>query len=281
MASVADLSSQLDELPDLMKFPTVVQELLQLVQGSKVSIVKICQLIECDPGLSLELLRIANSSMYGCGGQVRSVEQAAVLMGTRGIHDLAVAAASASLFQDKPMNGVKELWRHSLGCATVARILAETTSDIDKNDAFTAGLLHDVGKLILMQVLEGDYFLVEKSLEGEVVVEEEDGCYGLSHTEIGGVCSESWGLPMEICDAIRNHHTPDDADFDLRLSQLICAANQLSKVWGIGVPTPVEGDESQVLSENSLEIDEATLPELREKAPAEYEASLSAFGGGS
>lgn len=280
MASVADLSSQLDELPDLMKFPTVVQELLQLVQGSKVSIVKICQLIECDPGLSLELLRIANSSMYGCGGQVRSVEQAAVLMGTRGIHDLAVATASASLFQ-KPNAVVKELWHHSLGCATVARILAEVTNDVDKNDAFTAGLLHDVGKLIFLQVLDGDYQLVDKSMSGEVVVEEEADCFGISHTEIGGVCSEAWGLPMEICDAIRNHHSPVDADFDLRLSELVCAANHLSKVWGIGVPAPVEQDELEILSENHCEIDEAALPELRDRAPAEFEASLSAFGGGS
>lgn len=280
MASVADLSSQLDELPDLMKFPTVVQELLQLVQGSKVSIVKICQLIECDPGLSLELLRIANSSMYGCGGQVRSVEQAAVLMGTRGIHDLAVATASASLFQ-KPNAVVKELWRHSLACATVARILAEATNDVDKNDAFTAGLLHDVGKLIFIQVLDGDYQLVDKSMSGEVVVDEEAEAFGISHTEIGGVCSEAWGLPMEICDAIRNHHTPDDADFDLRLSELVCAANKLSKAWGIGVPAPVEQDELEILSENHCEIDEAVLAELRERAPAEFEASLSAFGGDS
>ncbi len=278
MQTEIDLESRLEELPDLLPFPAVATKLMNVANSSSVSIRDMCRIIECDASLSMELLRIANSPIYGCGGQVRTIEQAAVLLGTRGLRDLAATTAAAGLFESTVNPIVNDLWQHSLGCATVARMLARKVDDVDADEAFLAGLVHDVGKLVMVTLLEEHYDLVEPSLAGQEVCGEETSRYGMHHAELGGECSEDWGLPMEIADAVRFHHDPSAAEESVAMAQVISAANHLSKGWKLGVPGDVDVDIPAVLEAAGLSFDEATLQELEEQAPVKFAESVQTFG---
>lgn len=274
-----DLSSRFDELPDLLPFPAVALKLMQACKDPKNGARELCQIIECDASLSTDLLRISNSSLYGCAGQIKTVEHAAVVLGVSGLRDLALSAAAADVFAagEEQHPASQALWQHSLGCATVARILAEHVEDVSPDEAFVAGLVHDVGKLIFIEILKDDYDLMSKSMLGICIVEDEAECFGVSHTQLGQRCGEEWGLPLGISDAIGFHHAPRDADA-VELASVVSAANQLSKIWRIGAEDDVEISEAEILEENELGFDEAVLADMIERAPVDFAASKQVFG---
>ena len=277
--TVQDLSSRVDELPELLPFPAVALKLMEACKCRETGVRDLCQIIECDPSLSLKLLQIANSSLYGCGGQIRSVEHASVLLGAKGIRDLALSAAASDLFCRKPNPLIDKLWSHSLGCAAVARIIGETVPHVTGDEAFVAGLVHDVGKLVLLELLDDEYDLIPKALAASCVVKDEESYFGLSHATIGGRCGDDWGLPCEITDAICHHHSPSDADFSEALAAVVGAANQISKVWNIGVTgldLPLEA--TDILEQYNLVMDQQALVHIRERAPSDFAASQKAFG---
>lgn len=278
MQTQIDISERLEELPDLLPFPAVATKLMKVANSSDVSIRDMCKIIECDASLSMELLRIANSPIYGCGGQVRTIAQAAVILGTRGLRDLAATTAAAGLFESSVNPLVNDLWQHSLGVATVARMLASHVKPVDADEAFLGGLIHDVGKLVLITVLEDQYDLVSKSLSGENICEEEADRYTMDHAQLGGECSEDWGLPAEICDAVSFHHDPESSETSVEMAQVVSAANQISKIWKLGVDAELDLDPVAVLEENKIDISEATLAELQEQAPVKFDESVQAFG---
>lgn len=279
--TVQDLSTRVDELPELLPFPAVALKLLEACKSPETGVRDLCQIIECDPSLSLKLLQIANSSMYGCGGKIRSVEHASVLLGAKGLRDLALSAAATDLFSGKPNPIVDRLWSHSLGCATVARIIAEAVASVSSDEAFVAGLIHDVGKLVFIDLLSDEYDLIPKALGAESVIEDEKNFFGMSHADLGGRCGDEWGLPGEITDALLSHHNPQQAEFSEELAAVVGAANQISKIWNVGV----EGVESSiepldVLEQYNLSIDESTLVEMRERAPRDFAECRKNFGSG-
>lgn len=278
MQTQIDISERLEDLSDLLPFPAVATKLMKVANSSDVSIRDMCKIIECDASLSMELLRIANSPIYGCGGQVRTIAQAAVILGTRGLRDLAATTAAAGLFEAGVNPVVNELWQHSLGCATVARMLAAHVKPVDADEAFLAGLIHDVGKLVLVTLLEDQYDLIPKSLQGDNICEEEADRYTMDHAQLGGECSEDWGLPAEICDAVSCHHDPESSETSVEMAQVVCAANQISKIWKLGIDAELELDAATVLEENKLSIGEDLLAELQEQAPLKFEESVQAFG---
>lgn len=274
-----DLSCRLDELPDLLPFPAVALKLMDACNNADTGAQELCQIIQCDPSLSMELLRISNSSLYGCSGQIRTIEHAAVMLGVKGLRDLALSAAAAEVFCGNENQNLasQQLWHHSLGCATVARILAENVPEVSPEEAFVAGLVHDVGKLIFIEVLKDNYDLLPKALNGISTIEEEEQNYGCSHAELGRRCGEEWGLPGEISDAITYHHSADEAA-STELASVVGVANQISKIWNIGTEGNVETEVGDVLEQNCLSFDEALIASMSERAPRDYAASKKAFG---
>jgi putative nucleotidyltransferase with HDIG domain len=279
-AAVTDLSERLEELPELLPFPAVALKLLEACRDENTGSRDLCHIIECDASISMRLLRIANSSLYGCSGKIRTIEHAAVVLGVKGLRDLAVSAAAADVFggDQDPESGNQRLWHHSIGCATLARILAEQVPHVAPDEAFVAGLVHDIGKLVFVELLREQYDLIPRALCGVSTVQEELRDYGLSHAELGERCGEEWGLPGEISDAIASHHCPADAQFAEELASVVGAANQVSKIWNVGSSGDVDQDIRQVFDEHGLAFDQATIELFREQAQPAYEASVKAFG---
>lgn len=176
----------------------------------------VVQIMRFDNVLTAKLLRACNSSAFGFSEAVASVDQAVLLLGHQQILQI-VLTLEFSATMTVPLAGyaveAKELWHHSLATASAAELLAKGGLDTDADSAvaFTAGLLHDIGKLVMNQALtEETQELIRDRINNEQIsrVEAERAVLGTDHAEAGAVLLQSWKLPEEIVEAVKNHHCP-------------------------------------------------------------------------
>ena len=180
-----------------------------------------------DPALSAQVLKVANSPYFGMSRQIRDLRQALVLIGYEATRDLALSLALLSLAK-RETGPAAALWQHSLGSGLVARLLAEASYPEMAGEAFVAGLLHDLGKLVgsLVHERDDDYPWAEVSDPDSLDLEVQR-C-GFDHAELGAACLEQWNLGPSTCTAIRDHHRPlaNPVDTDIGvLTRLVHLAN--------------------------------------------------------
>ena len=202
------LARDVRALPSL---PTVVQELMMLVQKNEVQLDTITNTLSLDQALSVKVLQLANSPFYGLSGRVRSIRDAINILGMRQLSSLVIAAALTLQFeklhgQSLHMNA---FWRHSIGCATAARQLAKRTG-LDEQAAFTAGLLHDVGRLVVdsHHPLEAAQAIAWAEASDTPHCDAEYMLLGIDHTELGSWVCRHWRFTSDVTDAIAGHHHP-------------------------------------------------------------------------
>lgn len=279
MASVVPLPTtrslfdQLEELPVLRPFPTVATRLMAACQDPDSSSKSIADIIQCDAGLALRLLRLANSPMYGFANKIRSVDHAVVVLGFRCVRDLGLSMAGADMFVqgDDAAEQRMALWQHSLGCATVARLLAERVSNVSPNEAFLGGIFHDVGKLIFYDLVPDDYIRLTAGSPSPSLVEQERQTFDVTHEQVGMRCSEDWRLPQTITHAIGYHHAPESAPGDRLFVSLIHVADLLAKAWKVGSDEECVAVAEEISSDNLLELDAADIDAAFARAPTEFE----------
>jgi putative nucleotidyltransferase with HDIG domain len=261
------------ELPELKPLPVVATRLMQACQDAKSNSKAIARIIECDPGVALKLMKIANSAMYGVSGRIRTVDQAIVLLGFRAVRDLAVSLAGAEVFREGESAKKErlELWRHSLACATVARALAREVRGVVPEEAFLAGIFHDVGKLLFFDLVPDEYLQLRARRSGAVTPSVEAAEFGASHTEIGLQCGDEWGLPEPVRHAIGFHHAPDDAPDHRALVAVTQLANRLAKCWQLnGEDAPPDPPTAEELAASGLGLDAPALERVRERVAVEF-----------
>ena len=272
--STVSLLDRLDELSELRPFPAVANRLMAACEDPDCDSRILGQIIRCDGSLALRFLRVANSSMYGFSREINTIEAAVVVLGFKAVKNLAISIAAAEVFdQGSSAHQARlELWQHSLGTATVAKLLANQLADVNSEEAFLAGIVHDVGKLIFFDVVPDDYLALNVSLQNESIVDAEVRTFGITHEQIGKECGEEWGLPDEIIHAIANHHSPASAADCVELVSLISLANSISKIWGLGVNTPLSADLEEVLANSGVSLTLEQLQQVELQAQAEFEA---------
>jgi len=201
---------------------------------------RLANIIECDVGYASRLLRMANSSMYGLTGSIRTVKQALVVLGLRQVRNLALTLAGAELFEANGSGAelMAELWSHSLGCAAVARLLAGLSGSVDPEEAFLAGIFHDAGKLVLLDLAADDYAPLLAEHSGERLCQAESDQYNVTHAQLGQHCGQFWGLPPEVTEAIGKHHDAAGPLASTDMATCLAAANQLARLWAIGAEQP-------------------------------------------
>lgn len=191
-------------------------QLVSLLDRPDASNEDVVRILKFDNVLTAKLLRVCNSSAFGFSEAVSSVDQAVLLLGHQQILQI-VLALEFSTAMVVPLAGyaveAKELWHHSLATASAAELLAKggLDVDIDASVAFTAGLLHDIGKLVMNQALTEELQAdIRNRINIEQVsrVEAERAVLGTDHAEAGAALLESWKLPAEIVEAVKNHHCP-------------------------------------------------------------------------
>lgn len=277
-ATVDSFLDRLDSLSELRPFPTVASRLMTACQDPNTTSKSIADIIQCDAGLALRLLRLANSPLYGFANAIRTVDHAVVVLGFRSVRDLALSMTGADMFSQGSTAAEERaaLWRHCLGCATVARLLTEYVPDVSPNEAFLGGIFHDVGKLIFYDLVPDEYVEVAAASTSISLAERERQTFGLSHEQVGMRCSEEWRLPATIANAIGYHHAPQSAPQDQHFVSLIHAANRLAKSWQIGSTEQPNEDAMEALADAPLALDATAIETVFARAAAEFDMMVQA-----
>lgn len=193
---------------NLPTIPAVLAQILQLVDKENTSAKDLIGVIEHDQALTGKILRLANSAFFGQARRVATIPRAVMLLGFSTVRNLALGvkvwdALAGGLARQR----LEQLWAHAVLVAVSAKQMAGKLRAGDPDEAFTAGLLHDVGRIVLAQRFKEDYWkVVGGAAESEPVEAIEQATFGVDHSEVGAWLLEAWELPPAIVEAARAHH---------------------------------------------------------------------------
>ncbi len=265
------------ELPAL---PAVVLELIELLGRDTVASDLLADKISHDQALTAKTLRLANSSFYGMPRKVGRVSEAISVLGLRTVRTVVTAAAVTGSFSPPRCEGFdfKAFWRHAIGTAVCARLLAAELK-LDPEAAFTAGLLHDLGHLVLASCFSEQFAAVLRhQTERDVpCVDAERALLGMDHAAVGGLMAEHWRFSPTVVEAIRQHHTPDTAGAGAHLCGLVHVADNIAHALDLA---HAEGDAVPVLSTAAwmqVGLDNPRCRRVFEQTEAQTEAVCSAL----
>jgi putative nucleotidyltransferase with HDIG domain len=260
-------------------FQSLIKDALPQLPSSALRVTKITQdlnapahalvdAIGCDPVLTARILRAANSSLYALERRVTSIPVALNALGTRAIHQLVLTYAAADAFNrnGKQTFAERSLWRHSVAVAAAAKEICLSLRRRNESEtAFLCGLLHDVGKLLLIRYdPEYQTILDAVSDEHEMLTHEQE-VYGHTHSQIGALVAHHWGLGDEITDVLFHHHHPRQSK---RFSILACIVNVADHMANLALMSvrPVEQYELMTVESTvALGLSEAQLKDIWEK----------------
>ncbi|MFA9217391.1 MAG: HDOD domain-containing protein [Sphingomonadaceae bacterium] len=204
-----DIVKNLDDLPSL---PAVVMELLNSIDQEEVDISVLAKKVSHDQALTAKTLRLANSSLYGLQVKVTTIQQAITYLGFQTTRNLITAAAVTGCFAEGHCKGFdhKAFWRHSIATAACAKILARQMR-FNQDYAFTAGLLHDIGRLVLVACFPAQYSaaLAHRAAHDGYLLDSERTVLGIDHVDAGLALAEHWNFSDTMRLAIGGHHDPE------------------------------------------------------------------------
>lgn len=274
--NILDLVNRTLELPTI---PEVLAKLNSVTEDPDSSADDVAAVISRDPAVATNVLRIVNSAYYGLQVRVSSISLAVSVMGFNMTKKVALKAAVFSVFgkrRDKILDNFDPIgfWRHAIYTATAARELGRQSpmlADSHPEDLYVCGLLHDIGKIILLEKAPKQYLplLEECARAGCSELDLEQEHFGFTHADVGSVLAIKWFLPEDLTIGIRYHHAPSKDPFHQSLSSLIHLADHVA--WSAGEPstrgTPSPALEHEVYDFAGLDLQEVEdlLPQIQEE----------------
>lgn len=239
------LERVVETIGELPTSPNVVSAIMGLTSDLNTEITKLSRVLSADQALTAKVLRLSNSPFYGRVRGVGSLDEAIMILGFFTIRSLVVASSAYSMFNKGNDNSHEgRLWAHSLATAMCARITARRVGVKHIEEVFLAGLLHDIGILILLKKMRKDYTGVIKQVNnsgGDLVTVEQD-LLGFSHPELGALILDRWNFPPILSQSVRDHHDPsvpesmdemsDEEKEIVMASHVVCFADELAKSLG-------------------------------------------------
>jgi putative nucleotidyltransferase with HDIG domain len=233
---MVDISQVVRSVRDLPTLPSVVLDLIASFERDDVDVTTLAEKMSRDQALAAKTLRLANSSFYGLAAKVKTVKQAIVVLGFDSARALAVASSVIDTFGgSKPQQiDVTSFWRHSIAAALCAKSLARH-ANLDQDYAFIAGLLHDIGRLLLASSFPDEYAqVVEFCVRNDTTMSEAElRVLGVDHQRTGQMLAEAWKFPPVIQRAIGQHHVPAAADLG-DVPGVVHAANAMVQALDLG-----------------------------------------------
>ncbi len=267
--SLAQILARLESLPP---FPEVAVRLLQTCRDPDVELAAVAALLERDPAMAANVLRVCNAPYFGLRGRVSSVRHATSLLGIRNVLQITMTVLSSGHLASPQVGyglGPGDLWRTSVASALAAELVAQETSYPQVETAYTAGLLQDVGKIVLAGFVENAADAIQALLaEGMAWQEAEARALGMTHPEAGARLLSRWGFPAAIVDAVRTHHRPSEATVDPTLAAISHLADALKMTLGVGL-----GADGL-----AYELDEGALGALGLAEPSRLEGLVAELG---
>ena len=262
--------------PDDLSIPMLpdqAQRVLQTVADPDVTIAKLAAVVTKDPVLATRVLGMANSALYGAMAPLRSVSDAVVRLGTRTVRNVVVTVSMQSQFKSPEVYGQEggRFMEHAVGTAYVAHLIAERLRS-DVEEAFLCGLLHDIGKLVILKTAHQH----QKRSQAVIHSDELHAALSRYHALCGSLALGFWNVPDEVREVVRCHHAFEDASVP-QAAAICYAANLLSHRYGFGCQA--EGDavlEDGVFAYLDLDADWIAATDVR--APGLFNAARQALG---
>ena len=231
MESIYKLLREVKTLPPA---PQVLPKVLDALHHEQTTLEEVGEIIAVDPALTAKLLHFCNSVYFAGREPVANVAEAIGRVGFQTIFSLVSAVTGSNSFSLPATAGVDgaQLWTHSLSTAFGCKFIAEDIGE-DSNLMFTAGLLHDIGRVVLVQAKGADYgqLLATAAAEGISPTAGEKAAYGFTHAEVGACLMESWKLPVSLVQSVRFHHQPAAAGADTKTAAGVCMGNALAHIF--------------------------------------------------
>ena len=219
--------------------PQIALKLLRMIRNDLYSMDDLADEIKKDQIISAKIIKLCNSAYFMRKIVVDSIERALVVLGEKHLLQMVVSASMEDFFGNES-SGYSlckgGLFKHAVGTALICEKLASYNDKIKSDIAYTAGLLHDIGKIALDQFMDKAYPLFYRRTQekSETLVNVEKELFGLNHTEAGCKLGEMWELPERLIDVIKHHHRPEEAEYDIELNHLVYIADLLMSRFIVG-----------------------------------------------
>ena len=258
-----DMFEILNGIMELPTLPEVLTRIHDLSEDSDVTAEEFGTTISLDLSIASKVLRMANSAFFGIRREITSVKDAITLLGFETVRNVALVTASFEILKGRPGTGHFDrlaFWQHSMGCGAIAKVLCQQVG-IDREDYFTAGVMHDMGRVILDAFFPRLFSTVlETASDGHMSLREaEKKALGITHAEIGKCVAERWDLPVGLEEAIAYHHTPEEAKTDAQLVSLIHLADVICHQLMVGSGGDHFVPEMDDFACDNLGLSEATM----------------------
>ncbi|HDL89708.1 MAG TPA: HDOD domain-containing protein [Thermodesulforhabdus norvegica] len=266
---------------DLPTLPQTGQIVMQKLSDPEVDIKELEKIIMRDPSLTSRILKIANSPFYGRPRTIKTISEATVVIGLSTLKSIVIASALREMLKNFGLTE-KLLWEHALATAFITRYLAEKLCYRNIEEAFLAGLLHDIGKIVLqLRVPDRMYLVMQDVYHGENTnsIEVEMEVFGFTHAHVGQLVARKWQFAVEIEETIGYHHWPGRASVDPMLAHLTHLANIFSHKMEVGPIRTPDVELSETVSAKYLKLSDEQVndyfQECTSKIQSEKEGLLS------
>lgn len=230
---------------DLPTIPIVATKVMQLIESETATAEELARIVASDPAVAARVIKISNSSFYGCQRQIQTLSSAIVILGFNTLKSLVVAASVKQVYKPFGLTE-KMLWEHSFAAGLAARIIAGNTRAANEEESFLAGLFHDIGKII-MNSLDKDKFqaVMQRCYNERISFEDaETSIYPFSHDEVGAYVIKKWNFPDALTNAILQHHkfkfSNHEDIYQVNLTAVVGLADMFCLKLGIGERQPDE-----------------------------------------
>jgi putative nucleotidyltransferase with HDIG domain len=231
----------LKSIQTLPPFPATIRKVMSLAGDPDSSLTELVAVVRFDQAITANILRICNSAYFGLGRPVDNVNDAIMHMGKKNVLRAVMTAGLSRYFRTQKGYDVKggDLWEHAVAVALMSQICAARLSRPDDPRLFTAGVLHDIGKMVLGEFVHESWPKIQELVENKKYsfLEAEEEVIGVNHAELGGEIALIWKFPDEILKAIAFHHRPDLLADNDAVPWIVYLSNQVCHLMGIGVGT--------------------------------------------
>lgn len=235
------LESLLAQGPELSSLPEVYLKVNEQLEDDRASAQEIGDTVQTDPAIATRILKMVNSAYYGMPNKVSTISQAVALLGRDRLKQIIIGSVLVTVFKDPELDSfsLQDFWQHSIKTAIIAKQLAIQHDDVSDPDAlFIAGLLHDLGRLVLAGKLPILFAQIDRNRRKLGLIGAEQHVLGFDHAELGGALMTQWGLPELLVTCTRYHHDSEYALSYASANRIIYVANKLSG----NVPPMDEGE---------------------------------------
>jgi putative nucleotidyltransferase with HDIG domain len=275
-----DLRTAIENISGLPTLPTVIDRITRLLQNPQTSAEEIGKAITVDQALASKVLKLVNSAFYGFPGKIGTITHSVVILGFSTVKNVVLTASIFDIFHRKgsPLGSfdIEQFWKHSIATGAASQAIAKHIGFEQKETCFIAGLLHDIGKLILCHHMPAEFARIVNNAAAKEILfyESERELFDLTHCEVGDILTRKWNLPPELQQSVLHHHNPSPSHNHYMVTAIVHAADIFVRALDYG-----NGGDNKipVMSENvwrNLGLEHLPLQPLVETIGDEVEKAM-------